>query len=398
MHPSCSIVLFVALLPLGTLVQDLFLRVVEAANPIPDDFIITMNPQRLTLQNSTTGIVTLTVSRQGGFAGTVLASQDPNVKCGVSANALCASVDPGAVTLRRGTYANFLVVVPTTHNTPSGLTTIRVNATNTNANTGISIRHSVDIMVNVVPARVPDYGVYTPSGGLPVIRVSPTSSGSSQFRIASFNNFAGAIVLASSSTSQGLVATINPSQALLTAGHTITATVNVTVSPSQSFGSSLLFVSGNSSSATRLTVFSIHVLPYYNMTLDPSRLTITPGASATAALTIVTNGFPNTLSCNVTAREYGLTAQLDPSDFTVSKTTKVAKATLIVSAISSVNPGSYNIDLTSKVANVSASDRTSTTKKLTLPVTVTASPTTGRRNNDTNTTNTTPANPNSLLS
>jgi hypothetical protein len=203
-------------------------------NPTPTPAIgISLSPTSLSLVQGANGTVTATVSRSGGFAGSIDLSLE-GAPTGVTGSFSPASVAAGATTST--------ITVTAAASTAPGNYTLTVRAKGTGATDQTA---SVALIVTAAP---------TPSFSM---SLAPTSlslaqgaSGSSTVTLTRANGFAGAVNLAVSGAPAGLTVTPNP--ASVAAGST-TATLNVSAAASTAAGTYSITVTGSGTGVSNQT-------------------------------------------------------------------------------------------------------------------------------------------------
>jgi hypothetical protein len=175
--------------------------------------------------------------------------------------------------------------------------------------------------------------------------VSSSTTASSTVNIARTGGFAGAIDFTLQSAQAGITGAFTPSSSTASSvALVISATAAVPL------GSYTVTVSGNGAGVgTRTTTIAVTVAapPDYTLAATPSTLTINAGSNGTSAIAIVrTGGFTGDVTLALQSPQGGITGVFTPS------VANAATASLAVSVLSSVPPGTYTTTVTGTAAGV----------------------------------------------
>lgn len=302
---------------------------------------ISLSKTTLTAQQGGSDNLTATISRNGGFTGTVTITTE-GAPAGVTAEAsnvtTSGTTTTGTITVTVGPS-----VAPGTYNL-----TVRATGSGVTA-----VTQAVTLTVTPAPAIA--------------LTLNPTSlsvvqgaSGTTAVTIAR-TAFTGAVTLALEGAPAGVVGSFDPA-APTANGSTLTVQVGAAVAA----GTYNLTVRGTGTGVTAataaLTLTVTAVANTYALALSPTTATTAAGTSADVTVTVNRNGFQGTVNLTAEGLPSGVTASFAPA--AVTGTT----STLTLQVGAGVAPGNYN--LTVKGTAGGQSDKTA---PLTLTVTAPAS-------------------------
>ena len=203
-------------------------------NPTPTPAIgISVSPTSLSLVQGANGSVTATVSRSGGFAGSIDLTVE-NAPTGVTSSLSPASVASGS-TSSTITITAAAATAPGNYNL-----TVRAKGTGVTDQTAT-------VALTVTAAPTPSFSMTVAPTSL---SLAQGASGTSTATITRANGFAGAVNLAVSGAPTGLTVTPNP--ASVAAGST-TATLNVSAAASTSAGTYPITITGSGTGVSNQT-------------------------------------------------------------------------------------------------------------------------------------------------
>jgi trimeric autotransporter adhesin len=305
---------------------------------------VTLSSTGLSVQQGTSGSVTVTVSRSGSFSGSIeltAESAPPGVTASFSPASVASGLASSALTVTAATTA------------AAGSATITVRA----RGQGVSDQTST-LTVTITAAPVP---AFTFSVAPATLSVAQGLTGSVAATVARSGGFTSAIAIAIDGLPNGITVGANPTSiasGITTA--TITFTVGGTV-PAQSYTIGMRATAGGVSDQTANVTITVTQAGTYTLASSPAALTIQQGGNATSTININrTGGFAAPVAFTSSGAPSGMTVTVSPTPTTNNSTL----ATVTVGA--SVAAGSYPITVRGTATGVP--DQTTT-----LTVQVTAS-------------------------
>ncbi|MDW8357430.1 PKD domain-containing protein [Thermus sp.] len=294
-------------------------------------FTLTLSPTGLTIQQGSSGTITLTLTPQGGFSGSVALSlerQDGTpAPQGLALSPSFLSVS-GANPITQVLTLNVgQSVAPSTY-------PLRVKASSG------SLTQTASLTLTVTQGQTGSFSLSlegtslsVAQGGTVYVRLVASGSYSGQVSLslvdASKNTFTGAMLSPTS--------TPVPSAPMLA----------ITASPNLAPGTYNLFLRGTGGSLVQDVPFALTVTqaapppsPDFSLSLSPTGLTVQQGSSGTTTLTVTpSGGFAGTLSLSLVGAPSGVT--LSPTSLNVAGSPVTQTLTLQVA--SGVTPGTYNL-------------------------------------------------------
>lgn len=303
------------------------------------DFVFSIAPSTLSVQQGASGTITASVARTGGFTAAVTGS----------AEGLPAGVTLSAIAFAPGTTSATVTVTVAASAAP-GTYPIVLRAQGAGA-TAKQTTLSVTVTAAPVPAA-------TIALSPAAVTVAAGSSGTSQATITRSGGFSGAVTI----TSSGAPAGMTVAAPVIAAGAT-TSTVTVTVGATVAAGAYPITVRANgtgiSEVTTALTV-TVSAAPGYAVTLNPTAVNVAPGAQSTSAITITrTGGFTGALTFALQGNPPAGVVLTLPSGPVTAATSQIT-----VSVGAQVAAGSYPLTINITGTGVPASTVTLT---LTVP-------------------------------
>jgi len=274
-----------------------------ASNPPSNaDFSLAASPSTLSLTRGAAGqTVSVTATALKGFTGSVSVSLS-GLPAGVTASPSTLTLTPGAaqtLTLTAGS------------STAAGTTTITLSGTSG------ALTHTATMALTITAASAPDFS----------LAVSPASldltAGASSQTVAvtanAINGFTGNVSVSLAGLPSGV--TTNPSTLTLTPG--AAQNLTFTASASAAGGMTPITVTGASGALTHtapiaLTVTAAAPTPDFSLTVAPTTLTLTAGATGKSVSVTATalNGFAGSVSLFLSGLPAGVTAS--PSTLTLT--------------------------------------------------------------------------------
>ena len=294
------------------------------------------SPSTLSVPQGSSGTVTVTLTRGGGFAEPVTVTVE-GLPTGVT-----ASVTPTSLT---GTATQAVLTVTVLNSVAAGTYTATIRA----SAPGIGAATTTFALTVTAQAN------YTLTAT--AASVVQGASGTSNIAIQR-TNFTGPVTLTLENPPAGITGSFNPTPAT---GDQSVLTINVasTVAP----GTYNLTVKGAATGQTDKTTtvaLTVTAAPNYTLSVTPTTLNISAGGNAQATVNIARSNFTGTVNLALDAPPAGITATFNPAAATGNTST----ATVNVAA--NVAPGNHT--LTIKGTATGVADKTTT-----LTVTVGAS-------------------------
>ncbi len=217
--------------------KSLATRIVNQTLIVGPDFSLYSGTPSLTLRtgsSNTTGINLLSVN---GFSGTVTLSAS------VSPLGLTTSLNPTSVSLQAGGNASSALTVSSS--TPGSYS---VNVTGVSG----AKAHTVTISATVANA---DFSLSSSPASL---TIGPSTNGTSIVKLTSLNQYSGTIVLSTSTSPTGLIASLFPTTTSLPSGGSVTSTLTIN---SSTYGNYTVTVTGISGALTHSTLLAVRIFP-----------------------------------------------------------------------------------------------------------------------------------------
>ncbi|OLB72205.1 hypothetical protein AUI06_01900 [archaeon 13_2_20CM_2_52_21] len=190
------------------------------------------------------------------------------------------------------------------------------------------------------------------SAGPASLTIPPGSCGTSTVRLASLNGFSGTITLITSVSPAGPTATLSSTSVTLSSGASSTAALTVCTRASTPSGSYKIAVAGTGGSLAHMTTVGVTVsaAPNFTITAAPTSQTIRRSSSAIYTIIITgTNGFNGTVHLATT------TSPIVRNGPTISLPSTVgpySNSTLTVSTLHSTPVGTYTITVTATSGSI----------------------------------------------
>lgn len=268
---------------------------------------ISVSPPSLTVQQGTSGTVTLTLVRGGGFADPVTATVS-GLPPGVT-----VSVNPAQLT---GSTTSALVTVDVAASQAPGVYTASVTATAAGVGSATGT-----YQLTVTPT--PNYALSLSPAALPV---QAGTSGNTTVGIAR-TNFTGTVALS--------VTQVNPAAAITGAfnpanaggdNSTLTVTVPAAVTP----GPYTLTIGGTGAPGTRTTTLALTVTAAanYSLSVNPNQVPIVRGQSSNLAVNITRTNFTGPVNLALQNPPQGVAGTFNPT----SPTGNASTLTLVIGA------------------------------------------------------------------
>jgi len=286
-------------------------------NPKPA-IAIALSASTLSVTQGSTGSVTLSLTRSGGFSGDVSVSVE-GLPTGLTYTATPASlgsaVSASVITIGAGGTAT-----PATTNL-----TVRATGTGVTAQTAT-------LALTVVAAPAP---AYTLAVTAPTVSVAQSGTGTQTVNLTRTGGFTGAVALTAEGLPTGVTAAFNPASATAN-----TSTLTLTAAATAATGNSTITVRGTATGQTDKTAtFQLTVTAAtagnYTLSLNPATLTVQQGTNGTSTVTITrTGGFAGNVDLTASGLPTGVTAAFNPASTTgnTSTLTLTASATATTGA------------------------------------------------------------------
>lgn len=297
---------------------------------------LALAPTTVTVPQASSNSVVATVTRSGGFTGTVTIAL-----VGAPAGITATVTDlPGAANT-----SEFNVRVHATSSVALGTYTMMIRASAAGQNDA-----NATLTVQIVPPA--SFTMAIDPGS---VTVNQGASGTAALTFTR-TSFTEAIALSAEGLPGGVTATFNPASPTQ-----LSSTVTINASLEATPGSYDVTIRGNGGGAGNRSVpLTVVVLPApaFTMTVDPTARTISQGASSTHTVTFARTNFTGAVNLSAQNLPAGVTASFDPAAPTGNT------STLTLATTSAVAPGPYTI--TVRGAAASLTDRTAT---ITLTIT-----------------------------
>src|SRR5438876_429691 len=309
---------------LGSITHDAYVSI-QVTGP---DFSIFSNPGSLTLQRGASGVSTIFLNSLDSFNGTISLT--------LTSYALTATPSNATQSLTPGGTASITITIQAPETTLPGTYYVLVDAISGN------IRHSTQIFVQVIG---PHFSIQANPAQL---FIHPGESAQSTIQLTSLNGFSGnitlsAFVFGTNFTLSPVNVTLSPAIVTLSPGTTSSATLTVSSTldaTGQTFSVYISAVGNNETHST--SVYVSIIAPTFNLSSDPSFLTVPQGGSATATVTATSiNNFSGNVSLSV-GSPFGITGSLTPQNITLSAGGS-ATSTLNLTVPSTTSPGFYTL-------------------------------------------------------
>ena len=223
---------------------------------------------------------------------------------------------------------------PTTHvYSSSGSYTVTLTASD-------SANHTAAVSNNIVVSTF-DFKLAANPYLLTVQRGQNTQS---QISVTSLGAFVGTVSLTTSASSQGLTVSMQNPSVTLSAGQTLNDNLKVAATKTAPTGVYILTVTGTSGPLVHSLNVTVRV-PDFNMTANPSTLSISPGSTDTSQILFQSlNGFQGGISTTVSVSPAGPKATLNPNNpsLTVNGT---KSSVLTIQVPSNQAAGVYNVTI-----------------------------------------------------
>ena len=299
------------------------------------------SPASLSVQQGTSGTVTVTLARGGGFTGTVALAIE-----GLPSG-LAAASDPATLF---GTTTSATITVTASAGVAPAAYTATVRATAPGVGDA-----SATFAVNVTPAPNVTLAV-TPAA----LTVAQGSSGAATVALTR-TNFTGAVALTLDAPPAGITATFTP--ASVTDG---SSNMAVSVAPGVAAGNYTLTIKGTATGiGDRTTTLALTVTPpqvSIALAVTPAAASVAQGGTGEATVTITRTNFADAVGLTTSAAPAGITFAFDQSPTTLNQ------ARLTYTASASAPTGTFTITVTAQAAGV-----VSATATFSLQVTAAAS-------------------------
>lgn len=261
-------------LPTTFYVDDVVLTTCPA--PAASDFSVSVSPTARTVQQGTSGTVSVTVASTGSFASAVTLSAS-GLPSGVT-----ASFSPNPVTPAAGGTVSSTLTLTASGTAATGTFTVTVTGTS-----GATSRTaSLSLTVSAAPA--PSFNLSASPGS---VSVTQGTSGSTTVTATSVNGFASAVSLSASGLPAGVTASFSPSSVTPPSGGTASSTLTFSASATAATGTSTVTITGTSGTLTRTTTVSLTVNPSGPVTVfadgaESSSTTFVTSATTTSTVWI----------------------------------------------------------------------------------------------------------------
>ncbi|HKQ77387.1 MAG TPA: glycoside hydrolase family 9 protein [Blastocatellia bacterium] len=287
--------------------------------PPTPDFTLSANPSSVNLTRGATANSAITITRLGGFTGSVALSAS-GLPSGVT-----ASFNPASAT---GTSSTVTFTATTAATLGPATVTI----------TGIGggLTRATTINLTVIAQPTPDF---TLSANPSSLTVNRGASGTSTITITRSGGFTGSVAFSASGLPTGVTASFSPTS---TTGNS--STLTLAASNTATTGPATVTVTGAGGGLTRSVPISLTVnappTPDFTLSANPSSLTLNQGANGTSTITIPrTGGFASSVTLSASGLPSGVTASFSPSSTTGTSST----LTLSASSAATLGPATVTV-------------------------------------------------------
>ncbi len=268
----------------------------EPSGVVNPDFALSPNPSSLTINRGASGTSAITITRTGGFTGSVSLSAS-GLPSGVT-----ASFSPGSTTGGSSTLTL----------TASSAATLGA-ATVTVTGTGGGLTRTTTINLTVNQPQTPDF---TLSASPTSLTINRGASGTSTITVTRTGAFTSSVGFSASGLPSGVTASFNPTSTTGTS-----SALTLTASSAATLGAATVTVTGAGGGLTRTTTINLTVnqppTPDFTLSASPASLLINRGASATSAINIIrTGGFTGSVAFSASGLPSGVTASFNPTSTT----------------------------------------------------------------------------------
>lgn len=324
--------------------------------PVTQSIGLSLSSASGTIARGASGNSTITVSRVGGYTGSVALTAE-NLPTGVTADFTPSTLS--------GSATSATVVFNVGATATAGSSTITVRA----AGSGVTAVTSTYALTIPAPAVALTAGTGASSiviGGSATVPITITRS----------NGFNDAVTLTATGLPTGVTATFTP--ATIAAGST-TSTLSLTVAGTATAGASTVTISASGTGVTTQTAslaltLTAAATPAISLTSTPAAVSIVAGANGTTAIGVSrTGGFAGDVTLALEGAPAGVTGAFSANPVLAAGTA----STLTITTTGAAVPGIYNLTVRGTGTGVTA---TTTTVALTVAaapaITVSATPAT----------------------
>ncbi|WP_309672170.1 hypothetical protein [Gemmatimonas sp.] len=322
--------------------------------PVTQSIGLSLSATSGTIARGASGNSTITVSRVGGYSGSVALTAE-NLPTGVTADFTPSTLSGSA------TSATVVFNVGTT--AASGSSTITVRA----AGAGVTAATSSYALTIPAPAVALTAGTGASSiviGGSATVPITITRS----------NGFTDAVTLAATGLPTGVTATFTP--ATIAAGST-TSTLSLSVAGTAAAGASTITISASGTGVTTQTAslaltLTAAATPAVSLTSTPAAVSIVAGANGTTAIGVSrTGGFAGDVTLALEGAPAGVTGAFSANPVLAAGTA----STLTITTTGAAVPGIYNLTVRGTGTGVTAATTTVAVTVAAAPaITVSATP------------------------
>jgi Pro-kumamolisin, activation domain len=302
--------------------QGLIDALTSSGSPAPS-FALSASPTTVSLQTGASTSVTIQITAQSGFSGTVT---------------LSASGLPSGVTATFGTTSS------------SGASTLTLTASSSAvASTGmvtVTGKSGTLSATVAIPLTVTPPGSFSFSASPTSVSLVRGATATSTVTVTLAKNFSGKVALAASGLPSGVTVSFNPASTSSTSVATFSATSAAALGPASVTLNGT--AEGSAPDSTTLNLI-VTAPPSFTLAAAPSSVTVERGSSATTALTLApANGFSGSATLAISGLPSGVTAAFTPS--TIAST-----SVLKLTASATATPGTVNASVKATSGSISAS-------------------------------------------
>jgi len=301
---------------------------------------LSVTPTSASVQQGGSVQVTGTITRSGGFTGTVAFAVSGNIPTGLTGSVGTISTS--------GTTSTATITLQTTAATPAGTYPITVTGTGSGVSSSSA---TFTLTVTAAPA-----GSYTLSLTPTSLSINQGSNGSVTVNI-NRTNFPTGVTLTAENLPTGVTAAFSPASPVTANSTTLTLTASATATT----GTTNITIRGSTPGASpentaaavadqtvtlSLTV-NVTTAGSYTLSATPATLSFAQGAGGTSTININrTGGFAASVALAVTGQPANMTATLNPTSTTTNS------STLTITTTAAVAAGNYTLTITGTATGV----------------------------------------------
>lgn len=298
---------------------------------------ISLSSATLSVTQGTTGTVTVSLTRSGGFTGDVALTLD-----GLPSASGTSTFAP--TTIGASASSSVLTIGAAGTATP-GVITATVRATGT----GVTAQ-TATLTITIVAAPTPSF---TLAVAPTTLSLAQSGTSTATVTLTRGGGFTGAVALTAENLPTGVNAAFNPASVTGT-----TSTLTLTATGTATLGAANITVRGTGTGVTAQTgtialTVTAPVAAGFTLSMTPATLTVVQGANGTSTVNITrTGGFAGSVNLTASGMPNGVNAAFNPTDATG------ATSTLTLTALPTAATGAATITI--KGTSTGQGDQTTT--------------------------------------